>query len=180
MNECVKFGCACDAGYDKGALKKTIENNIFTIFGNLNQKNSIVIRYHGELTEISDKYSTEFNMFYYFDKAKTDKKIIKLQKCNKCSGDCYCATIDLEKNNSLNFGFFDNNNNFELNGNNEDFKLEIAPDPIANIMQRYGFEQNTNLPTCEENKDKIFAFKKLLTNIKFLFCNLFKTSNSPH
>lgn len=32
MNEFVKFQCACDTGYDNGAIKKTIENNIFTIF----------------------------------------------------------------------------------------------------------------------------------------------------
>ena len=32
MSENVKFECACDIGYDKGVLKKTVENNIFTIF----------------------------------------------------------------------------------------------------------------------------------------------------
>lgn len=177
MNEFVKFECACDAGYDKGALKKTIENNIFTIFGNLNQKNSIVIRYHGVLTENDDNDSTEFNMFYFFDNTENDKKIIKLQKCTKCTGDCYCATIDLDMNHSLNFGFFDNNNKYELNGNNA-FTLEISPDPISNLMQRYGFEQNTNLPTCEQDKDKIFVFKNILNSIKDLFSNLFKKTSS--
>ncbi len=38
MNEFVKFECACKLGYDKGALKKTIENNIFTIFRKLKPK----------------------------------------------------------------------------------------------------------------------------------------------
>lgn len=177
MNEFVKFECACDQGYDKGALKKTIENNIFTVFGNLNQKNSIVIRYHGQLTENDGENSTSFNMFYFFDGLENDKKIIKLQKCTKCIGDCYCATIDLDINHSLNFGFFDENNNYELNGNDA-FKLEIAPDPISNIMQRYGFEQNANLPTCEENKDKIFVFENILNVIKDFFSNLFKKTHS--
>lgn len=172
MNEFVKFECACDTGYDKGALKKTIENNIFTIFGNLNQKNSIVIRYHGILTENESNNSTEYNMFYFFDNTENDKKIIKLQKCTKCAGDCYCGTIDLDMNHSFNFGFFDNNNKYELNGNSA-FKLEIAPDPISNLMQRYGFEQNTNLPICEQSKDKIFLFKNILNSIKDFICNLF-------
>ena len=38
MNEFVKFECACDLGYNKGALKKTIENNIFTIFRKFKSK----------------------------------------------------------------------------------------------------------------------------------------------
>ena len=177
MNEFVKFECACDQGYDKGALKKTIENNIFTIFGNLNQRNSIVIRYHGILTENYTDDSTTFSMFYYFDEATTDKKIVKLQKCTKCAGDCFCATIDLDSNHSLNFGFLDENNNYELN-NNIPFKLEIASDPISDIMQRYGFEKNINLPTCEGNTDKIFLFQSILSVIKDLFNNLFKKIRS--
>lgn len=71
MCENVKTKCACDIGYDKGVLKKTLENNIFTIFGNLSQKSSIVIRYHGILTENNDK---KFNMFYYFDSMESNKK----------------------------------------------------------------------------------------------------------
>lgn len=177
MNEFVKFECACELGYDKGAIKKTIENNIFTIFGNLNQKNCIVIRYHGILTENNANNSTDFSMFYYFDNAEKDKKAIKLKKCTKCDGECYCATIDLALNHSLKFGFFDENNNYELN-NNRAFELNIAPDPISNIMQRYGFEQNTNLPTCEENKDKMFAVQHILNVIKDFFYNLFKKSHS--
>ena len=177
MNEFVNFECACKLGYDKGALKKTIENNIFTVFGNLNQKNSIVIRYHGALTENDDNNSTAFSMFYFFDNAENDKKIIKLQKCTKCIGDCYCATIDLGINHSLNFGFFDEQGKYELN-KDKAFKLEIAPDPISNLMQRYGFEQNVNLPTYEQEKDKIFTGQNILRIIKSFFVDLFTKTNS--
>lgn len=177
MSEFGKFECACDLGYDKGALKKTIENNIFTIFGNLNQKNSIVIRYHGQLTENDTNNSTEFSMFYYFDDHENDKKIVKLHKCCKCIGDCYCATIDLNTNHSFCFGFLDSNNNSEINGNKA-FELNIAPDPISNIMQRYGFEQNINLPTCEINKETAFFFQNILAAIKGFFSTIFKNSTS--
>lgn len=144
-------------------------------FGNLNQNNSIVIRYHGALTENDAIDSTEFSMFYYFDKAENDKKNIKLQRCTKCIGDCYCATIDLGINHSLNFGFFDSNNNYELNANKA-FQIEITPDPITNIMQRYGFEENTNLPTCEPTEDKVFKLQNILDLIRSLFGSLFKKS----
>lgn len=173
MNEFGNFECACNAGYDKGALKKTIENNIFSIFGNLNQKKSIVIRYHGLLTEKEDNDSTEFNMFYFFDNLENNKKTIKLHKCSKCLGDCYCATIDLDMYHTLNFGFLDSNGNYELNGTTS-FKLNILPDPISNIMQRYGFEQNTALPTLEKKKNNIFTLENILNSIKLFFTNCFK------
>lgn len=177
MNEFVQFECACDLGYDKGVLKKTIENNIFTIFGNLNQKNSIVIRYHGILTENYDENLIEFNMFYFFGNTQNDKKVVKLKKCAKCSGQCYCATIDLGMNTSLNFGFFDQYNNYEQNSD-KPFKLEIAPDPISNLMQKYGFEQNVNLPVIEKEQDNSFIFKTFLNSITRLFNRLFaKTTN---
>jgi len=171
MNEIVKRNCACELGYDKGALKKTIENNIFTIFGNLNQKNSIVIRYHGILTEHNTENTTTFNMFYYFDGLENDKKTIKLQKCTKCLGECYCATIALNDYHYINFGFFDENNNHEPAINNS-FKLDIATDPISSIMQRYGFEQNTNLPTNIEDKENLF--ENILMSIKDFFKKLLK------
>ncbi len=176
MNEFVNFECACNTGYDKGALKKTIENNIFSIFGNLNQKNSIVIRYHGILTAKEEDNSTVFSMFYYFDNLENDKKTIKLHKCTKCAGDCYCATIDLDMYHTLNFGFLNNNGNYELN-NSYPFKLDILPDPFSNIMQRYGFEQNTALPTLEKSKDKFFVFESILNKIKVLFKKYLKNNS---
>ena len=176
MNEFVNFDCACNTGYDKGALKKTIENNIFSIFGNLNQKSSIVIRYHGLLTETEEKNSGAFSMFYFFDNLENNKKIITMHKCTKCDGDFYCATIDLDMHHSLNFGFLDDDSNYELNGN-VPFKLEIHPDPISNIMQRYGFEQNTALPTLEKKEDKFFVLGNILNAIKCFFYNYFKNNN---
>jgi len=176
MNEFVKFECACDEGYDKGALKKTIENNIFTVYGNLNQKNSIVIRYHGELTEDSHDDCKEFNMFYFFNNAESEKKTIKLQKCAKCSSDCYCCTLDLDMNHALNFGFFDKKNNYEINSSNS-FELEIFPDPISSLMQRYGFEKNTNLPTNPQAESNLFTLKNIFNNIKNYIQCLFKISS---
>ena len=116
-------------------------------------------------------------MFYYFDVAEIDKKTIKLERCCKCVGECYCATIDLNTNHTLNFGFCDNKNNYELSNNNT-FKLDIAPDPISNIMQRYGFEQNTNLPTYEKDNDKVYVFRNILNVVKEFFSNLFRKTSS--
>jgi len=169
MCENVKTKCACDIGYDKGVLKKTLENNIFTIFGNLSQKSSIVIRYHGILTENNDK---KFNMFYYFDSMESNKKTVPLDRCTKSIGECYCAVIDLENYNNLHFGFMDENENYDINSNKA-FELPISVDPIANLMQRYGFEKNKNLPTCEpKEQPTLNNFKNIIESIKSFFYNI--------
>ena len=168
MNKFVKLECACDIGYDKGALKKTIENNIFTIFGNITQNSSIVIRYHGVLT---DNHEKQFNIYYYFDTPDNTKTYIALKKCAKCSGECYCANIDLDCHSKLYFGFTDENNNID-NNVKKDFELSISPDPISNIMQRYGFEENPNLPICEDKTECVNKFKKILIGIQNIFKKL--------
>lgn len=168
----VKTGCACDQGYDKGVLKKTLENNIFSIFGNLNKNNSIVIRYHGELTSNINQNST-FEISYFFDSNEKDIKTIPLCKCNKCIGDSYCVTIELEKFSNLHFCFKDNKNNYEKN-QGKMFCLKISDDPIESIMQRYGFEKNENLPTnTPETSSGLNHLKTLLQKIKTFFNSLF-------
>ena len=93
MCENVKSSCSCDVGIDKGVLKKTLENNIFTIYGNLTENNSIVLRYHGLLTDNILDNSTTLNIEYCFDSIENDKTSLALDKCAKSLGDCYCANI---------------------------------------------------------------------------------------
>lgn len=116
-------------------------------------------------------------MFYYFDQSKNDKKILQLQKCTKCDSHCYCATIDLDIFHSLHFGFFNENFEYELEKETP-FTLEIAPDPITNIMQRYGFEQNTNLPAYEDNNAKINVFRGILDKLTFFFNKVLNLSKN--
>ena len=165
MCEIEKTSCSCDMGYDKGVLKKTIENNIFTIFGNITQGNSIVIRYHGILTEKEDIAS--INLFYCFDSELNEKKEILLNKCIKSLGTCYCATIDLDTQHSkLFFGFKDAKGNIDQNQNNL-FELKIMEDPITNIMMRYGLDDNKNLPVKAMENHKFSRFlKHLIEKIK--------------
>lgn len=171
MCENVKSSCSCDIGYDKGVLKKTVENNIFTIFGNLIQDNYIVIRYHGILTENNNSNNLYIN--YCYDLSGNEKKKNTLTRCSKCEGECYCAVLNLEKHTKIFFSFSDNTQNIEDN-NNQMFELDIQKDPISSIMQRYGFEQNNNLPVSQESENiKIHYIKSILENIKYFLQNIF-------
>ena len=170
MCENVKSSCSCDIGYEKGVLKKTIENSIFTIFGNITQDNYIVIRYHGKLTE--NENLSKISISYCYDISSNNNSTILLTRCSKCEGECYCAVLGLEKHTKLFFDFCDNLGNIEKN-DSKMFELEIKKDPISSIMQRYGFEKNINLPVCEENiNPKISCLKNIFENIKMFFQNL--------
>ena len=171
MSENVKMSCSCDTGFDKGALKKTIENNIFTIFGNMVENNSIVIRYHGLLSDNPDTNS--FSIVYYFDSEIENKRELTLTKCTKCEGQCYCGAIDLKSHSKMFFVFKNEEGQLEQNGENI-FELCILKDPISSIMQRYGFEANTNLPIEKDSLSKHENhFKNIIESIKLFFLTCF-------
>lgn len=181
MNENVKITCACELGYDKGALKKTIENNVFTIYGNLNKNNYIVIRYHGELIDniMPDNYENNLFVSYYFD--GDDKKVqhLPLAKCNKCIGESYCTLISLEEHNNICFYFslHDNSssahdNSFLTEPEKQIYNLNIFKDPISDIFEKYGLEENTNLPVLEQESN--LQIYKFIQTIKSFFTKILK------
>ena len=170
MNENVKLSCACDEGCSKGALRKTIENSIFTIFGNLVENNTIVVRYHGHLTD--DSKDNTFHIFFYFD-FEEKKEELQLTRCSKCAGECYCTLIDLNNYSKIRFGFMDSHGNIEQN-NDKLFELDIIKDPISKIMQRYGFEENTKLPLVSDECHKETGLFKTIIKHILSFFNSFK------
>ena len=175
MNENVNITCICKLGFDKGALKKTIENNVFTIFGNLIKENSIVIRYHGILSDNIEQnnYTNNLQISYFFDKDESTRKSITLAKCTECIGENYCAIIDLENHNNISFEFIDSVSN-QKDGD-QPFCLDILKDPVKDFMQRYGFEQNNELPAILPNKNKFYS---ILSNLQMFFKNLFTKSSA--
>ena len=180
MNENVKVTCSCELGYDKGVLKKTIENNIFTIYGNITKNNYIILRYHGELIDNIDYENYENNLYisYFFDNNKEQTKISPLAKCNKCVGENYCALISLENYNNITFEFYQEKENHEHISDNTEissFKLDIKNDLLTDILQKYGIEENTKLPvTTKANELPII---KIINSIKDLFLSLFSTKD---
>lgn len=174
MDNNVNSSCICELGYEKGVLKKTIENNIFTIYGNINKSNYIVLRYHGQLIDSIDHNNYKNNLYisYYFDDNINQNHVVSLAKCSKCIGENYCTLISLENYNSISFNFFmlpEGKDNSSCYTEETSFTLPITENPLTNILQKYGIEDNNNLPITTNDKQIQIKFKKLISWIKQLF-----------
>ena len=164
MNENVNNSCICNLACDKCAIKKTIENNIFTIFGNVSKNSSIVLRYHGELIDsiCYEKYENNLYIKYFFDDNKADTISQCLAKCTKSVGENYCVLIDLEKHEKITFSFC-TKDNLEKD-NLMSFNLNISEDILSLVMDKYEDDKDKNLHVLESKKD--IKIKTMLETIK--------------
>lgn len=178
MNNVVDLHCTCEEGCNKGVFKKTIENEKFSIFGNLNKNNCIILRYYGKLTksteEIELEDNTELYMYYTFDNNWQDKKHIQMGKCLIGRNNDFCIHIDLENHDLISFGFYDNKGKFDLKEDSLTYSFTISNDIISDIMKRYGFEANKELPTIVEYKvNYMINVESVLLKLKKVFKKLF-------
>ena len=175
MNENVKIDCCCDQGYDKGVIKKTVENNIFTIYGNITKNNCIVLRYHGELMDSINcqNYSNNLYISYFFDNNSVETIHMPLAKCSKCVGESYCSLIDLGCHDNIAFEFYVLNE-AEKKCSKEPthiFNFQIKNDPISDILEKYNVEENSMLPAVSSAKE--IELKKVIGIIKKMIMSLF-------
>ncbi|MBR6689140.1 MAG: hypothetical protein IKL68_03910 [Clostridia bacterium] len=167
MNENVNNSCICTIGYEKGAFKKAIENNIFTIFGNISKNNSVVLRYHGELIDniCYEQYENNLYIKYFFNDDKNTIHKTKLAKCTKCIGENYCVLLDLKHYDKITFSFC-----VEQDIEKEDmmsFTLNIKEDLLSSFMERYEDVANSNLPAIETKHE--LNIKNILQTLKEYF-----------
>ena len=178
MDENVKHKCICELGCDKGALKKTIENNVFTIYGNITKNSYVILRYHGELIDNinHNNYQNDLYISYYFDD-KPEKHILCLAKCSKCVGESYCALIALEDYSKISFEFFQLEQDKHIIGKNEtSFSLNIENNTLNDFLKKYGLEENANLPVIEDKHE--IQLKKIINNIKSFLLSLFRKADT--
>ncbi len=170
MNENENNTCICNLACDKCTIKKTIENNIFTIFGNVSKNSSIVLRYHGELIDsiCYEKYENNLYIKYFFDDDKATTIYQCLAKCTKCVGENYCVLIDLGNHEKITFSFCSKDN---MDKNDlMSFNLNISEDLLSLVMNRYEDKANENLPVVESKKE--IKIKNIIQTIKDYFASL--------
>lgn len=178
MSNVVDFHCTCEEGCNKGAFKKNVEDEKFTIFGNLNKNNCMILRYHGELVKPNEdadlEKPKEIYMYYTFDNNWQDKHHVQMSKCLIGRNHEFCINIDLEQHSLISFGFYNNYGKFDIKDDSTTYCFNIGNDIISDIMKRYGLEDNKELPAVVEYKvSYMMSTESTLVRIKNFFKSLF-------
>lgn len=157
--------CRCKEGFDSGAMKKSIEFENFSIFGNIMKNNTIVVRYNGHL-----KFNSNVKMYWVFN---NDWDNIQSASMSICDYDknSYCAILELKDEFSISIGFCTDNTTDAISQANS-YTFKIAQNTIDDIMKRYNFETNEALPTVTEKKN-IHKLENIFNKIKEIISQFF-------
>lgn len=119
-----------DSCYCKDSLKKeenlklSFSNEIFSIFGNLNKGEKIILKYFGKLINSENLEDKKIFLNYGYGNLWLDKKVIEMTLCKHSDKTCYCIEIDLINNENLFFCFMDSHNEWDLNDSSS-YALQI-------------------------------------------------------
>ena len=108
--------CCCTEYLEKdNILKLCFTNENYSIYGNLNKGDKIILQYFGKLIteEVLEDKKIFFN--YGYGNLWTDKNILEMSLCFHSDKKCYCTELELINTENLFFCFMDNNNNWDLN-----------------------------------------------------------------
>ena len=114
MNDIKK--CCCTEYLEKdNESKLRFTNETYSIYGNLNKGDTIILQYFGKLVteEIPEDKKIFFN--YGYGNLWTDKNVLEMTLCCHSDKKCYCIELELINIENLFFCFMDNNNNWDLN-----------------------------------------------------------------
>lgn len=151
--------CSCLSAFSEGIGEKSFENEFFSIYGQIVEENSIVVRYHGN-NEITNP-----EIIVKFD--ENDPITIKLARCSHGKKYDYCTTLYLENYRYL---------NIKINENYESCcAIKIMKDPLKNIIERYALDRDPEkLPIVSSSFSNIKSF---FHNILSYFKNTFNKNN---
>lgn len=147
--------CSCLSAFSEGIGEKSFENDFFSIFGQIVEEKSIVIKYHGNEETTSPEITVKFD--------ENEPMLIKLAKCEHGKKYDYCTTLSLENYRYLNIKV---NNNFE-----SCYAIKIMKDPLKKIIERYALDRDPEkLPTVTDSFSNIRSiFYKFLSSLKNIF-----------
>lgn len=166
--------CCCNEAVKKGIYAKSLENDNFSIYGNLMHGRSVLLNYHGKLIKNNDITNDEKSkapniyLYYCFDNNWNDKKIVNMNVCNKNSKLSYCAIIDIPESENINIAFTDDCDNWDVTEKGT-YCLKLYHDVEKAILKRYNLDGtppaiiSENLPIKPINifkklKEKTYAF----------------------
>lgn len=137
--------CCCSEAVKKGIYTKSLENDSFSIYGNLMHGRNILLNYHGKLIKNNDitndnkSSAPNIYLYYCFDNNWNDKKIVNMNVCNKDSKLSYCSIIDIPENENINIAFTNDAEEWDITEKGT-YYLKISPDIEKAILRRYNLD----------------------------------------
>lgn len=159
------MNCDC-INHLKDNLKLNIDEKKFSIYGNLNNGESIILKYHGDLLNEDNKFDDIFINFGYGNMWE-NRSTLKMQKCNYSDINTYCINISFIHKDTFYFCFMDNNNNWDLN-NNSSFSFEIE-EKLTTMSKTI---TDITVPDEEYMSKFSILFKKITDKIINVFLNI--------
>ena len=160
--------CSCKIALEtEESLKLSFKNEVYSIFGNLNKGEKIIIKYFGNLCINDEIEDRKILLNYGYGNLWSDKNVIEMTSCCHSEKKCYCAELNLTNNDNLFFCFMDNNNNWDLN-NNSSYMINID-DSITTMAKKI-----TAVTIADEEYISFTTklFKALTDNLLNLFAKI--------
>ncbi len=108
--------CYCMEYIEKDLiLKLSFENETYSIYGNLNKGEKIILKYFGTLVKDNETKDKRIFLNYGYGNLWSEKNISEMKLCCHSDKLCYCCELELLCSENLFFCFMDNQNNWDLN-----------------------------------------------------------------
>jgi hypothetical protein len=146
-------------------LKLSFANETYSIYGNLNKGEKIILKYFGSLLPSDESKETQIFLNYGYGNLWSEKNVLELKPCYHSDTKCYCTELELLNSENLFFCFMDNNNNWDLN---EKSSYMITIDTPTNTL----IKQTVAIALPEE--EYISETSKLLKKIIAKITNFFE------
>jgi len=161
--ECIEKCCCSEYIEKDNILKLCSANETYSIYGNLNKGDKIILKYFGKLLTNETEEETKIFFNYGYGNLWTDKNILEMTLCCHSDKKCYCSELELVNTENLFFCFMDNNNNWDLNDSSS---YMIAIDIPATTLTKTSFAVTIH---DDEYMSINSSFFKKITNILINF-----------
>lgn len=150
--------CSCIEYLEKdNTLKLAFSNETYSIYGNLNKGEKIILKYFGRLISDDEFDETKILLNYGYGNLWEEKNVSEMNLCYHSDIKCYCTILELTNTENLFFCFM-SNNNWDLN-NNSSYMINIDT-PITVLTKK---SVNIMIPE-DEYTSSTNRFLKNLTN----------------
>lgn len=127
--------CCCTEYLEKDTkLELSFENEVYSIYGNLNNKERIILKYYGKLMPCDNLDDKKIFLNYGYGNLWIDKTVVEMDLCRHNEKKCYCHELELVNVENLFFCFMDSENNWDLN-NNSSYMITIDS-PLTTLTKK--------------------------------------------